>query len=114
MVVIGPGDIAPPARARIKFEDGRNRSMSTEARTEYGVFIFSVKEGTNPYRLFIAAEPVTDTTLLGKDAFLSFNLKTLDINEAHRVATYMGQQIESLGFTMLDTHPVFSAKQANE
>jgi hypothetical protein len=88
--------------------------MSTEARTEYGVFTFSVKEGTNPYRIFIAAEPVTDTTLLGKDAFLSFHLKTLDINEAHRVATYMSQQIESISFTMLHTHPLFGAKQAAE
>jgi hypothetical protein len=88
--------------------------MSTEARTEYGVFEFSVKEGTNPYRLYIAAEPATDTTLLGKDAFLSFNLKTLDLNEAHRIATYMSQQIESIGFTMLETHPMFGAKQVIE
>ena len=88
--------------------------MATEGRTEYGVFSFSVKEGTNPYGLFIAAEPVTDTSLLGKDAFISFNLKTLDLNEAHRIATYMSQQIESIGFTMLDTHPMFDAKHAAE
>ena len=88
--------------------------MATEARTEYGVFSFMVQEGTDPYRLFIAAEPVTETTLLGKDAFLSFHLKTLDLNEAHRIATYMGQQIESIGFTIMETHPMFDANQATE
>jgi hypothetical protein len=86
--------------------------MATEAKTEYGVFSFSVKEGTNPYRLFIAAEPVTETSLLGSDAFLSFNLKTLDLNEAHRIATYMSQQVESIGFTLLETHPMFGASHS--
>lgn len=88
--------------------------MSAETRTEYGVFEFSVKEATNPYRLFIAAEPVTDTTLLGTDAFISFNLKTLDLNEAHRIATYMSQQVESVSFTIRETHPMFDAKLATE
>jgi len=88
--------------------------MATEARTEYGVFSFAVKEGTNPYRLFIAAEPVTETSLLGKDAFLCFNLKTIDLNEAHRFATYLSQQVESVGFTMLETHPMFASRQAAE
>ena len=88
--------------------------MATEARTEYGVFSFAVKEGTNPYRLFIAAEPVTETSLLGKDAFLSLNLKTIDLNEAHRFATYLSQQLESVGFTILETHPMFESGQVTE
>jgi hypothetical protein len=88
--------------------------MASEARTEYGVFSFTVKEATNPYRLFIAAEPVTETSLLGKDAFLSFNLKTIDLNEAHRFATYLSQQLESVGFTILETHPMFESRQATE
>jgi hypothetical protein len=88
--------------------------MATEARTEFGVFTFTVKEGTNPYRLFLAAEPVTETTMLGKDATLFFNLKTLDLNEAHRFANYMSQQVESVGFTMLETHPMFASGQAAE
>ena len=88
--------------------------MAAEARTEYGVFSFTVQEATDPYRLFIVAEPVTETTLLRKDAFISFHLKTLDLNEAHRIATYMSQQIESVGFTILETHPMFDTEQAAE
>lgn len=88
--------------------------MATEARTEFGVFKFTVKEGTNPYRLFIAAEPVTETSLLGQDAFLFLNLKTIDLNEAHRFATYLSQQVESVGFTILESHPMFGSRQTTE
>jgi hypothetical protein len=98
----------------IGVKNGRKGSMATEARTEYGVFSFTVKEGTNPYRLFIAAEPVTETSLLRNDVFLSFNLKTLDLNEAHRIATTMNQQVESISFTMSNTHPMFHIRHATE
>lgn len=82
----------------------------TRARSEHGEFKFTVKEfadGT-PY---LAAEPMRSAMTLFDEAQMFFQLRPgTDIEEAHRIAKYLNQHISTVGITLFEAHPMFSAK----
>jgi hypothetical protein len=87
-----------------------DRPLNSQARTEGGSFLFRVKEfgdGTP----FITAEPrrIT-TTLVGDDAFFSFELnKGITLTQAEKIADYLNENIDMVTFTLFGTHPMFKA-----
>jgi hypothetical protein len=87
-----------------------DRPLSSQARTEGGSFRFRVKEfgdGTP----FITAEPQRiTTTLVGDDAFFSFELnKGATYAQAERIAEYLNENIDKVTFTLFGDHPMFGA-----
>lgn len=82
----------------------------TRARSEHGEFKFTVKESGDgtPY---LAAEPLRSKMTLLDDAQMFFELrKGTNIDEAHRIAKYLNQHIGTVGITLFEAHPMFSAK----
>jgi hypothetical protein len=90
--------------------NSEDRPLRSQARTEGGSFRFRVKEfgdGTP----FITAEPQrVTTTLIGNEAFLSFELnKGTTYAQAEKIAEYLNDNINLVTFTLFGDHPMFGA-----
>ena len=95
---------------------GGKQMAGTKARTERGDFLFKVSiYGDKGYSPFISTEPRRITTsLVGKDGFVAFDLKTKDFEEAERIADFLNEHIERIAFTIFEGHPMFNVKPPNE
>ncbi len=83
--------------------------MGTDARTERGKFVFTVKEFADGTP-WIMAEPTREAMPILDEAFIGFDLPDgTTFAQARKVAAFMNENLARISMTIFDTHPMFKS-----